>query len=184
MTVEEMRDSLVKGLSRVKTDLRTGISKSVNELPGAVKKIGNEMYVQPVVEDYSTLTDNQLTWGDFRAGGSIVFTALTLGRGRQIENLADGMPSKSRNKPKEYGTPNSTEVVRDENGKIIKYTTYGPDGKIIKEVRLTGKDHGVIPRPNVKEPKYNTNPKTGQKFQNGYEVRPTRPDEIPKNIPE
>ncbi|WP_235617275.1 polymorphic toxin type 24 domain-containing protein [Lysinibacillus mangiferihumi] len=72
--------------------------------------------------------------------------------------------TKNRNKPKEYGTPNSTEVVRDANGNIIKYTTYGSDGKIIKEVCLTGKEHGDIPRPNVKEPKYNTNPKTGENF--------------------
>ncbi|MEB2280727.1 hypothetical protein LAV73_12035 [Lysinibacillus xylanilyticus] len=36
--------------------------------------------------------------------------------------------------------------------------TYGPDGKIVKEVRVTGKEHGDIPRRNVKEPKYNTNP--------------------------
>jgi hypothetical protein len=90
---------------------------------------------------------------------------------------------KSRNKPKEYGVPNSTEIVRDKNGKITKYTTYGPDGKIVKEVRLTGKEHGNIPRPNVKEPRYNINPKTGQKFQNGYQVRPAKPSEIPKNIP-
>ncbi|WP_369814361.1 polymorphic toxin type 24 domain-containing protein [Lysinibacillus sp. FJAT-14745] len=46
----------------------------------------------------------------------------------------------------------------------------GSDGKIVKEVRITGKDHGDISRPNVKEPNYNTNPKAGEKFQNGYEV--------------
>jgi len=73
--------------------------------------------------------------------------------------------------------------VRDKDGNITKYTTYGSDGKIVKEVRITGKDHGDIPRPNVKEPNYNTNPKTEEKFQNGYEVRPADPSEIPKNIP-
>ncbi len=85
----------------------------------------------------------------------------------------------SRSKPKEYGTPNSTEVVRGADGKVEKYTVYGPNGKIEKEVRLTGKDHGDIPRPNVKEPNYNVNPETGEVYQNGYRVRPARADEIP-----
>ncbi|SCM83039.1 hypothetical protein KL86SPO_60001 [uncultured Sporomusa sp.] len=31
----------------------------------------------------------------------------------------------SRSKPKEYGTPNSTEVVRGADGKVEKYTVYG-----------------------------------------------------------
>lgn len=55
------------------------------------------------------------------------------------------------------------------------------DGKFAKQFRGTGKDHGNIPRPNVKEPIININPKTGQKFQNGYEVRKAKIDEIPKN---
>ncbi|WP_353867149.1 polymorphic toxin type 24 domain-containing protein [uncultured Sporomusa sp.] len=56
---------------------------------------------------------------------------------------------------------------------------FRPNGKIEKEVRLTGKDHGDIPRPNVKEPNYNVNPETGEVYQNGYRVRPARADEIP-----
>ncbi|WP_054949571.1 polymorphic toxin type 24 domain-containing protein [Numidum massiliense] len=89
---------------------------------------------------------------------------------------------RGRNKPKEYGIPDSTEVIWDKSGKIIKYITYGSDGKIIKEVRIVGKDHGSIPRPNVKEPNYNINPITGEKFQNDYKVRAVRPDELPRNI--
>lgn len=81
-----------------------------------------------------------------------------------------------------YSVPNSTEIARDKHGKISKYTTFGPDGKIVKEVRLKGKDHGNILRSNVKEPKYNLHPKTGQKFQNGYQVRPPNQSEIPKKI--
>lgn len=88
---------------------------------------------------------------------------------------------KSRSAPADTGTPNSTKVDRDKNGNITKYTTYGPDGKIVKEVRIDGQDHGSIPRPNVKEPTFNTNPKTGQQFQNGYQVRPANPDEIPNS---
>ncbi|AUG56368.1 polymorphic toxin-type HINT domain-containing protein [Acetivibrio saccincola] len=87
---------------------------------------------------------------------------------------------KPRNKPKQQGTPNSVEIQRDANGNIIKYTEYGPDGEFVKEVRLTGKEHGNIPRPNVKEPNFNVNPKTGEIFHNGYKVRPAEPWEIPK----
>ncbi|CAH8244839.1 polymorphic toxin type 24 domain-containing protein [Paenibacillus melissococcoides] len=91
--------------------------------------------------------------------------------------------SKSRSTPQDTGTPNSTKIDRDANNNIMKYTTYGSDGKIQEEVRISGKDHGSIPRPNVKEPTFNTNPKTGQKFQNGYKVRPAYPNEIPKSYP-
>jgi len=52
---------------------------------------------------------------------------------------------------------------------------------LVKEYRGTGTDHGNIPRPNVKEPNMNTNPKTGETFHNGYEVRKANPDEIPGN---
>ncbi len=89
--------------------------------------------------------------------------------------------SKQRNKPKEEGVPNSSEIQsRDKSGKIDKYTTYNEKGEMVKEYRGSGKDHGNIPRPNVKEPKTNTNPKTGEQFQNGYQVRKAQKNEIPK----
>lgn len=94
---------------------------------------------------------------------------------------ATSTAKKSRSTPTDTGTANSTKVDRDSNGNITKYTTYGPDGKIVKEVRIDGKDHGSIPRPNVKEPTFNTNPKTGKQFQNGYQVRPANPDEVPNS---
>ena len=43
----------------------------------------------------------------------------------------------------------------------------------------TGQDHGNIPKPNVKEPNYNNNPYTGDKFFNGYKIRPADPWELP-----
>lgn len=58
-------------------------------------------------------------------------------------------------------------IQRDENGEVVK------------EVRSTRIDHGDIARPNVKEPDYNTNPKTGEQYQNGYNVRGAEPWEIP-----
>ncbi|QKX03575.1 hypothetical protein HN014_01145 [Aquimarina sp. TRL1] len=86
----------------------------------------------------------------------------------------------SRNKPKQEGKPNSSEIqARDSDGNVTKYSTYDENGKLVKEYRGTGKDHGDIPRPNVKEPSYNINPKTGEKFQNGYKVRKATSNEIP-----
>ena len=89
--------------------------------------------------------------------------------------------SSSRNKPKENGIPNSSEIQATTKGTITKYSTYDSNGKIIKEYRGTGKDHSNIPRPNVKEPNMNTNPKTGETFKNGYKVRKAKPEEIPGN---
>ncbi len=88
--------------------------------------------------------------------------------------------TRQRNKPKEEGVPNSSEIQsRSTDGKVEKYTTFDENGKIVKEYRGTGQDHGNIPRPNVKVPNYNVNPKTGAKFKNGYSVRRPTPDEIP-----
>jgi hypothetical protein len=71
-------------------------------------------------------------------------------------------------------------VQRDANGNVTKYTEFGDKGEFIKEVRLTGKEYGGIPRPNVKEPNFNINPNTGERFQNGYTVRPATSAEITK----
>jgi hypothetical protein len=86
----------------------------------------------------------------------------------------------SRSAPEESGIPNSTKLKRNNNGKLEGYSTYGADGKLRKQVRLTGKSHGDIERPNVKEPDYNVNPKTKQRFKNGYRVRKARKYELPK----
>lgn len=51
-----------------------------------------------------------------------------------------------------------------------------------KQVRLKGKPHGDIPRPNVKEPNINTNPVTGEKFKNGYNIRRPEQWELPKGF--
>ena len=82
---------------------------------------------------------------------------------------------------KENGIPNSSLIQkRNSKGKIIKYSTYDSNGKIIKEYRGEGKPHANIKRPNVKEPQYNVNPKTGEVFQNQPKVREAYPDEIPR----
>jgi len=107
--------------------------------------------------------------------------AKNLGKNNYGEESSSSSSDKQRNKPKEEGTPNSSEIqAKDSDGTTTKYTTYDENGKIVKEYRGEGTDHGKIPRPNVKEPNYNTNPNTGETYHNGYKVRSARPDEIPQ----
>jgi len=110
------------------------------------------------------------------SGGSKTSQGSSSGGGSGSGNNAP----KPKNKPKASGEPNSVEYQRDANGNINKYTEFGPNGEFVKEVRITGKDHGNIPRPNVKEPNININPRNGELFQNGYKVRPTEAWELPK----
>ena len=73
------------------------------------------------------------------------------------------------------GRPHS---IIEKPGPDGQYTTHNGDGTF-KQYRGSGKDHGDVPRPNVKENKLNEAP-NGQKFPGKTEVRPPRPDEIPR----
>ncbi len=63
---------------------------------------------------------------------------------------------------------------------------YNDGTKDIAIEEYTYYDNGLlwtddILRPNVKELKFNINPKTGESFQNGYNIRPAaEPNELPK----
>ncbi len=76
--------------------------------------------------------------------------------------------------PEAEGLPHT---VIEEPGLEGKYTTSNPDGTV-KQYRGSGKPHGIVPRPNVKETKINPSP-TGPKPGNPT-VRPAKPEEIPK----
>ena len=80
--------------------------------------------------------------------------------------------------PEAGGRPHS---IPDGNG---GYTTY-PSGKSTegKQYRPTGKSHGDIPRPNVKEWKPNVAP-DGTEYPGKGEVRPPEPREIPSQSPQ
>ena len=137
--------------------------------------------------EYTDKNWAERTWeslkDDMDAIGDIM-TAFSYGTLGPVVNGANGIAngSKSRNKPAQHGIPNSSTIQgKDANGKTTRYTTYDKNGKMVKEYRGEGKDHGNVPRPNVKEPKYNTNPKTGEQHQNGYKVRPAESSEIPQN---
>jgi hypothetical protein len=89
-------------------------------------------------------------------------------------------PKKSRNKPpapdpKAEGRPHS---IIEKPGREGQYTTHYGDGTW-KQYRGSGKPHGNIDRPNIKEPSYNINKKTGVKYRNKDIVRKPEPDEYP-----
>ncbi len=152
---------------------------------------GTGMAASVALEATSGGTATVVAGPGFAASAGLTITGIietALGT-NMMNNASDNIKNESssssgskpqRNKPKQEGVPNSSEIQsKSTNGTTTKYTTYDKNGKIVKEYRGTGKDHGDIPRPNVKEPKFNVNPKTGEQFQNGYKVRKPLPEEIP-----
>ncbi|MDP1607689.1 MAG: polymorphic toxin type 24 domain-containing protein [Chlamydiales bacterium] len=75
--------------------------------------------------------------------------------------------------PQAEGAPHTTIEIA---GPADQYTTYNGDGTW-KQYRGSGKPHGSIPRPNVKENKNNPSP-SGPRPGNPS-VREPKPDEIP-----
>lgn len=93
--------------------------------------------------------------------------------------VSNSVPKKPRDRPpppdpKAQGRPHT---IIEKPGKNGQYTTHNGDGTY-KQYRGSGKDHGNIPRPNVKENQLNHSPKGT--FPGKPKVRPARPDEIPK----
>ncbi|WP_202613996.1 polymorphic toxin type 24 domain-containing protein [Silvanigrella paludirubra] len=87
---------------------------------------------------------------------------------------------KSRNAPpapapEAKGAPHS---IIEKPGREGQYTTHFGDGSW-KQYRGTGRPHGAIDRPNIKETVVNENKITGKKYI-GDTVRPPRVSEIPK----
>nr|BFD33035.1 hypothetical protein GTC16762_26530 [Pigmentibacter ruber] len=100
--------------------------------------------------------------------------------GYLVHNACAGVPKKQKNAPpnpapEANGAPHS---IIEKPGAQGQYTTHFGDGTW-KQYRGSGKDHGNVPRPNVKESAVNTNKKTGETFI-GKQVRPAKPEEIPK----
>ncbi|MCL1132690.1 polymorphic toxin type 24 domain-containing protein [Shewanella sairae] len=95
---------------------------------------------------------------------------------------SDGLPVKSRSSrpaPLKKAEGRSHSIV-EKSGKDGQYTTHNADGTF-KQYRGSGKDHGNVPRPNVKtnEGNVNVNPKTGESFPGKTDVRPAKTEEIP-----
>ena len=100
------------------------------------------------------------------------------GTGQSAES---GEAGKARNAapgplPEAEGRPHS---IIERPGSEGQYTTHNGDGTS-KQYRGSGKDHGPIPRPNVKEVGKNVTPE-GKEFTDKGRVRPAKPEEVPKN---
>jgi RHS repeat-associated protein len=113
------------------------------------------------------------------AAGASLIAIFTV---RAVENTPGSTTQDSRSAPppplpEADGNPHS---IPDGKG---GYTTY-PTGKATegKQYRPTGKAHGEIPRPNVKEWKPNVSP-DGTEHKGKGEVRPPKPEEVPANQP-
>ncbi len=109
-------------------------------------------------------------------------TYLTIATVRAVQNTVDYIKQESRSKPppplpEADGAPHS---IPDGKG---GYTTY-PTGKETegKQYRPTGKPHGEIPRPNVKEWEPNISP-DGKEYPGKSNVRPPQPHEVPSTPP-
>ncbi len=96
------------------------------------------------------------------------------------EKLGEGSAGvKQRNKPPEPDlNAEGPHTIIERPGKDGQYTTHNGDGTY-KQYRGSGKAHGPIPRPNVKENQLNTNRQTGKTYPSDGEVRPANPEEIP-----
>jgi filamentous hemagglutinin len=77
--------------------------------------------------------------------------------------------------PQAEGNPHT---IIESPGKDGQYTTHNGDGTY-KQYRGSGKNHGPVSRPNIKETDSNTLP-DGSKKTGNPSVRKPRPDEIPK----
>ena len=96
-------------------------------------------------------------------------------------NSSSGNSTKPRNAPEYNGTPNSSKIeAKDNTGKTTKYSTYGSNGVIKKQVQVSNGSarHGKTGA-TKKVPRYNINPQTGEKHMNGYEMKKAMPAETP-----
>jgi len=82
----------------------------------------------------------------------------------------------SRSNPLTKGNPNETLVERNINGTVRRVTQFDSNGNFLREIRPKG-SHGTN-GPTVKEATFNTNPNTGQIFQNKPNYRPATNAEI------
>ncbi len=90
------------------------------------------------------------------------------------ENTQDKRNTNADQDPRANGDPHT---VIEQAGPGGKYTTFNEDGTF-KQYRGSGKPHGNIPRPNIKENELNetpNGPKPGKPT-----IRPAKPDEIPR----
>ena len=87
----------------------------------------------------------------------------------------------SRNKPNDTGIPNSSEIQgKDALGKTTKYSEFGKDGKLVKQVEANrGTPRHGVEGATKKVPTTRTNPKTGEQFNGKPKIEKATPEETP-----
>ncbi len=105
--------------------------------------------------------------------------ATAVGSAGLIRGMGIKGSNKLRNKPPSplKSAKGRAHSIIEKLGKNGQYTTHNNDGTW-KQYRGAGRDHGGIPRPNVKEAGKNVTP-DGRTFIDKGRVRPARRDEIP-----
>jgi len=96
---------------------------------------------------------------------------------RQDVEAAFQKSKKARNAPPKPLVDEPHSIV-ERPGREGQYTTHYGDGTY-KQYRGSGKEHGGIPRPNVKFNQLNVSP-SGKNYPGGPQVRAVKPEEFPK----
>ncbi len=186
------------------TGITTGVGKAVEvgtqlangNVSGAASTYANAVYETSGAKNLVETTGNALN-GDANAIGktvvnvvAAVVTRKVAGGSNTKTNSGSSSSSKvstnpsstsSRSQPKQSGIANSSEIQsRNSNGTVTKYTEFDKSGNFAKEFRAgDGTTTHGINGPTVKTPNVNTNPKTGETFNNGFSVEPAKTIETP-----
>ena len=157
---------------------------AVSEGPGIIIKAGIVvLFCYDVYEGYQYYKNNIASSDNLEAKNSskpspLFKNGVSAAAGSPTPLPPDPNDDKSsRNRPKEKGTPNDTEVERNYDGSIKRITLYDENGIFRKEIRPNVKGQHGINGPTTKEPNYNTTP-DGRTFRNGYKVRSATSEEI------
>ncbi|MES2198603.1 MAG: RHS repeat-associated core domain-containing protein [Chlamydiota bacterium] len=109
---------------------------------------------------------------------SVGLALMTSGCAQAMANVNDiSLEKRSSHLGPDFRAEGNPHTIIERPGPDGQYTTHNEDGTF-KQYRGSGKPHGDIPRPNIKENKINPSP-SGPRPGNP-DVRPPRVDEVPK----
>jgi RHS repeat-associated protein len=143
-----------------------------------VNYVGGSSYASPTSFILETSYDFSPSFSQVDVPGSVtappqeVLTPTTVHKAEDMNY----MNKRSTHCDPDAAAEGSSHTVIEQTGPNGKYTTFNPDGTV-KQFRGSGKSHGGIPRPNIKENTINESPKGP--LPGRPTVRPALPEEIP-----